>query len=233
MHSFTEENYLKAIYKLVEQQGNTVTTNAIAKEMNTKAASVTDMLKKLAEKKLIHYQKYQGVALNEKGEKVALSIIRKHRLWEMFLVEKLNFKWDEVHDVAEQLEHINSDKLIEQLDKFLNFPKTDPHGDPIPDARGKLKSSKSTPLSKFFKNDQCTVTGVIDHHPDFLRYLDDTGISLGDEIIIKEIIPFDRSFQIVINTQYTRFISKQIAENILVQKINSKSEKKIKSKVGR
>lgn len=233
MHSFTEENYLKAIYKLVEQQGNTVTTNAIAKEMNTKAASVTDMLKRLAEKKLIHYQKYQGVNLSEKGQKIALSIIRKHRLWEMFLVEKLNFKWDEVHEVAEQLEHINSDKLIEQLDKFLDFPKTDPHGDPIPDANGKLKSSKSSPLSKLFKNDHCTVTGVIDHHPDFLRYLDDSGISLGDEISIKEIIPFDRSFQIMINRQNNLFISKQIADNILVQKIHTKSTKKVKNKVGR
>lgn len=233
MHSFTEENYLKAIYKLLEQEGSSVTTNAIAKEINTKAASVTDMLKKLAEKKLIHYQKYQGVTLSEKGEKVALSIIRKHRLWEMFLVEKLNFKWDEVHEVAEQLEHINSDKLIEQLDKFLNFPKTDPHGDPIPDANGKLKYSKSTPLSKFFKDDLCTITGVIDHQPDFLRYLDGSGISLGDEISIKEITPFDRSFQIIINNQHTRFISKQIADNILVQKINAKSTKKVKSKVGR
>jgi DtxR family Mn-dependent transcriptional regulator len=233
MHSFTEENYLKAIYKLVGQHGNAVTTNAIAKELTTKAASVTDMLKKLSEKKLIHYQKYQGVTLSEAGEKIALSIIRKHRLWEMFLVEKLNFKWDEVHEVAEQLEHINSDKLIEQLDKFLNFPKNDPHGDPIPDARGKLKSIPSTPLSKFFKLDQCKVTGVIDHHPDFLRYLDDSGIALGDVISIKDIIPFDRSFQIIINQQQTHFISKQIADNILVQKINTKSAKKVKNKVGR
>ncbi|HSH64991.1 MAG TPA: metal-dependent transcriptional regulator, partial [Bacteroidia bacterium] len=182
MHSFTEENYLKAIYKLIERKGDVVTTNAIAESIKTKAASVTDMLKKLADKKLIHYQKYQGVTLTEKGEKVALSIIRKHRLWEMFLVEKLEFRWDEVHDVAEQLEHINSDKLVEQLDKFLNFPKTDPHGDPIPDAKGKLKTPKSFPLSKFNKNDNCLITGVIDHSPAFLQFLDNSGISLGDEI---------------------------------------------------
>lgn len=234
MHSFTEENYLKAIYKLVEQQGDAVTTNSIARQMNTKAASVTDMLKKLSEKKLIHYQKYKGVTLSERGEKVALSIIRKHRLWEMFLVEKLNFKWDEVHEVAEQLEHVNSDKLIEQLDKFLDFPKTDPHGDPIPDARGRLKSNHSAPLSSFQKDDYCMVSGVIDHQPDFLRYLDDSGISLGDEISIKEVDSFDRSLQIQINNQHKRFISKQIADNILVQKINIKSAKKIKNKkVGR
>jgi DtxR family Mn-dependent transcriptional regulator len=227
MHSFTEENYLKAIYKLIERKGDVVTTNAIAESIKTKAASVTDMLKKLADKKLIHYQKYQGVTLTEKGEKVALSIIRKHRLWEMFLVEKLEFRWDEVHDVAEQLEHINSDKLVEQLDKFLNFPKTDPHGDPIPDAKGKLKTPKSFPLSKFNKNDNCLITGVIDHSPAFLQFLDNSGISLGDEIKVLDIVAFDFSLQILINKKHTLFISNQIAENILVQKSGIKSTKKI------
>jgi DtxR family Mn-dependent transcriptional regulator len=228
MHSFTEENYLKAIYKLIAHSGDTVTTNAIAEKMNTKAASVTDMLKKLSDKKLINYRKYQGVTLNEKGEKVALSIIRKHRLWEMFLVEKLNFKWDEVHDVAEQLEHINSDKLIEQLDRFLNFPTTDPHGDPIPDAKGKLKQHKSVPLSTFNKTDGCMMTGVIDHSSAFLRFLDNSRISIGDEIKIKEVVAFDGSLQITINKQHTVFISNHIAKNILVEKIVSKSVKKTK-----
>jgi DtxR family Mn-dependent transcriptional regulator len=226
MHSFTEENYLKAIYKLIEHSGDTVTTNAIAEKMNTKAASVTDMLKKLSDKKLINYRKYQGVTLSNKGEKVALSIIRKHRLWEMFLVEKLSFKWDEVHDIAEQLEHINSDKLIEELDKFLNYPKTDPHGDPIPDAKGKVKLHKSTPLSTFNKNDMCIITGVIDHSPAFLRFLDSSGISLGDEIKLKEVIAFDRSLQITVNKQHAIFISNHIAKNILVEKSSSKSAKK-------
>jgi DtxR family Mn-dependent transcriptional regulator len=228
MHSFTEENYLKAIYKLITKSGNAVTTNAIAEKMNTKAASVTDMLKKLFDKKLINYRKYQGVTLTDKGEKVALSIIRKHRLWEMFLVEKLNFKWDEVHDVAEQLEHINSDKLIEQLDKFLNFPKNDPHGDPIPDANGKVKAHKSIPLSTFHKNDTCVMTGVIDHSPAFLRFLDSSGISMGDEIKLKEVIAFDGSLQITVNKQHAIFISNHIAKNILVEKTNSKPTKKIK-----
>jgi len=216
MHSFTEENYLKAIYKLIEQEGDVVTTNAIAEKIATKASSVTDMLKKLSDKKLINYRKYQGVTLTSKGEKVALNIIRKHRLWEMFLVEKLGFKWDEVDDVAEQLEHINSDKLIEEIDKFLCFPKVDPHGDPIPDAKGKLNAPKSHLLSKFNKNDICIMTGVVDHSTGFLQYLDKSGIALGNEIKIKEIIEFDHSLQITINKGAAIFISNDVAKNILV-----------------
>lgn len=216
MNSFTEENYLKSIYILIEKVGDAVTTNAIAEKVNTKAASVTDMLKKLSDKKLINYQKYQGVTLTAKGEKVALNVVRKHRLWEMFLVEKLNFKWDEVHDVAEQLEHINSDKLIEQIDKFLNYPKLDPHGDPIPDAKGKLKIQKSHLLSNFRKDEVCIITGVVDHSPAFLQYLDKSGITLGNEIKIKELIEFDRSLQITINKRKSIFISNDVAKNILV-----------------
>lgn len=215
MNSFTEENYLKAIYKLIELTGESVSTNSIAEKMNTKAASVTDMLKKLSDKKLIHYQKYQGVTLSSKGEKVALSVIRKHRLWEMFLLEKLDFKWDEVHDVAEQLEHINSDKLIEQIDKFLNYPKFDPHGDPIPDANGKIQAQKSKSLSNFKKNDVLIMTGVVDHSPVFLQYLDKSGLALGNEIKIKDLVAFDRSLQIIINKKSTIFISHDVAKNIL------------------
>ncbi len=227
MISFTEENYLKAIYKLIEPEGEAVTTNAIAEKLNTKAASVTDMLKKLSDKKLINYQKYQGVTLSSKGKRVALNITRKHRLWEMFLVEKLNFKWDEVHDVAEQLEHINSNKLIEQIDKFLNFPKVDPHGDPIPDTKGKLNVPKSHLLSTFNKNDVCTMTGVVDHSSSFLQYLDKSGIALGNEIKIKGRIEFDRSLQIIINKRASIFISNEVAKNILAIKINETSHRKI------
>lgn len=217
MNSLTEENYIKAIYKLIEADGDTVSTNAIAEKMNTKAASVTDMLKKLHSKKLINYQKYQGVSLTGKGEKVALTIIRKHRLWEMFLVEKLDFKWDEVHDVAEQLEHIDSDKLIEQIDKFLNYPKVDPHGDPIPDAQGKLSITKSQPLSKYNKGETCVMTGVVDHSTAFLQYLDKMEIALGNEIKIKDIVPFDKSLQIIVNKGQGIFISNEVAKNILVK----------------
>jgi DtxR family transcriptional regulator, Mn-dependent transcriptional regulator len=216
MNSFTEENYIKAIYKLIEKDGEVVSTNAIAEKINTKAASVTDMLKKLSAKKLINYKKYQGVTLTNKGEKAALNIIRKHRLWEMFLVEKFDFKWDEVHDVAEQLEHIQSEKLIEELDKFLNYPKTDPHGDPIPDANGKLHIQRSKLLSQFTKDDICIMTGVVDHSSAFLQYLAKIGLVLGNEIKIKEIIEFDKSLQILINKNTTLFISNEVAKNILV-----------------
>ncbi len=216
MNSFAEENYLKAIYKLVEQNDTAITTNSIAEQINTSAASVTDMLKKLAKKKLINYKKYQGVKLTTKGEKIALLIIRKHRLWEMFLVEKFNFKWDEVHDVAEQLEHIQSEKLITELDKFLNFPKVDPHGDPIPNMNGKLQIQKSKTLSLFQKNDICFMNGVVDHSPSFLQYLEKTGLTLGNEIKIKEINEFDKSLQILINKRNHFFISNDVAKNILV-----------------
>lgn len=216
MNSFTEENYIKAIYKLIEKSGMTVSTNAISEKMNTKAASVTDMLKKLYAKKLINYQKYKGVTLTQKGEKLALTIIRKHRLWEMFLVEKLDFKWDEVHDVAEQLEHVKSDKLIEQIDKFLNYPKSDPHGDPIPDAKGNLNLTKSQLLSEIKKNDNCIMTGVVDHSPAFLQHLDRLGLTLGNEIKITKIIEFDHSLEITINNKNNLFISNDVAKNILV-----------------
>jgi DtxR family transcriptional regulator, Mn-dependent transcriptional regulator len=218
MLSLTEENYLKAIYKLVEQSSEAISTNAIAEKMNTKAASVTDMLKKLAEKQLIHYQKYQGVTLSSKGQKIALIIIRKHRLWEMFLVEKLDFKWDEVHEIAEQLEHIHSDKLIAQLDKFLNYPTVDPHGDPIPDSHGKVHSSKSSSISNFKKNEVVIMTGVVDHSSAFLQYLDKVGLALGYEIKIKEKVEFDRSLKISVQKQTTIFISHDVAKNILVIK---------------
>ncbi len=215
MNSLTEENYLKAIYKLVAGEKGAVTTNAIAQKMNTKAASVTDMLKKLSDKKLINYEKYYGVKLTIKGEKIALTIIRKHRLWEMFLVEKLEFGWDEVHDLAEQLEHINSEKLVEQIDKFLDYPKVDPHGDPIPDSNGKLQIQKSALLSTFKKNEVCMMTGVVDHSPTFLQYLAKTELTLGSTIKINDINDFDRSLQIAVNKGKAFFISNEVAKNIL------------------
>lgn len=219
MLSYTEENYIKAIYKLIEKDGSSINTNAIAQKTENTAASVTDMLKKLSLKELINYTKYKGVTLTSKGEKIALNIIRKHRLWEMFLVEKFNFKWDEVHDVAEQLEHINSDKLVDELDKYLNFPKFDPHGDPIPDAKGKISASKSLPLSKGNKNTTYTMTGVVDHSPTFLKYLEQSSIHLGCEIKIKEMVTFDQSLNIQISNKKILFISNEVAKNILVTKI--------------
>ena len=216
MNSFTEENYLKAIFKLLEKNESAVTTNAIAEKINTKAASVTDMLKKLADKKLINYKKYQGVLLTDKGKKVALNIIRKHRLWEMFLVDKLNFKWDEVHEIAEQLEHIHSDKLVERIDKFLDYPKFDPHGDPIPDHNGKIQLPKSQKLSELTNNNLCIMIGVVDHSPAFLQYLDKIELTLGNQIKIKDIVEYDKSLLVSINNKTKTHISNQVANNILV-----------------
>jgi DtxR family Mn-dependent transcriptional regulator len=216
MNSFTEENYLKAIFKLLEKGEKTVTTTAIAERMTTKAATVTDMLKRLNEKKLINYRKYQGVSLTEKGKIIAVSIIRKHRLWEVFLVEKLNFTWGEVHDIAEQMEHINSDELVNRLDSFLNFPKYDPHGDPIPDAKGIFNRKKSILLAEITIGETCVMTGVVDHSTDFLQYLDKVGLSIGKKIKLLEIIAFDKSLQIQVNGKEKVFLSAEVAKNLLV-----------------
>ncbi len=218
MHSLTEENYLKAIYKLWESGGGeAITTNAIADKVSTKAASVTDMLKKLSEKKLINYKKYQGVTLTPSGRRIAISIIRKHRLWEVFLVEKLGFKWDEVHDIAEQLEHIRSDELIEQLDIFLGRPKSDPHGDPIPDIHGKFVEQRSQLLSSLNAGQQGIMTGVVDHTPSFLQHLDRLGIALGNELKLNEIIAYDKSLHVSLNKKTRIFLSHEVAKNILIQ----------------
>ena len=216
MNSHTEENYLKAIFKLLEQTGKEVSTNAIAEKVSTKAASVTDMLKKLAEKKLIHYKKYQGVTSTDKGEKIAVNIIRKHRLWEVFLVEKLKFKWDEIHDIAEQLEHIKSEALVERIDEFLNYPKYDPHGDPIPDVKGRFHERKSQLLSTLEKGANCIVTGVVDHTPLFLKHLEKSGILLGTEIKVLSITPYDQSMEVALNKNKSIHISNEVAKNILI-----------------
>jgi len=217
--SLAEENYLKAIFKLINASNGKAATNEIAELLDTAPASVTDMLKKLSEKKLIHYTKYQGVSLTQTGKKVAVEIIRKHRLWEMFLVTKLNFKWDEVHDIAEQLEHIQSDLLIKRLDQFLGKPKFDPHGDPIPDENGNFHSQKTTPLSEA-TNLQVMITGMTDHQPSFLQYLEKNGLLPGKKIKVKEVIEYDKSMNISINNSKTVLhISYDVAKNILVSTI--------------
>lgn len=216
--SYTEENYLKAIFALSrlynEQE---VSTNQISDHLKNKAASVTDMLKRLADKKLIDYKPYKGVKLTDKGKKAAIKVVRKHRLWEVFLVEKLNFKWDEVHDIAEQLEHIDSDKLIEKLDNFLGKPKADPHGDPIPDASGKFGVQKSIALSEAQQKNVLIVTGVNDHSSEFLKFLSGSGIGLGDHLKIEESNSYDKSLKIKINNKRSLFLSHKVAENILVE----------------
>lgn len=217
MFTFSEENYLKAIYHLEIDVDKGVSTNAIAKKLDTKASSVTDMIKKLSEKELIVYKKYQGVTLTSFGKKTAVNIVRKHRLWEVFLVKKLNFSWDEVHDIAEQLEHIKSSKLIQQLDSFLGFPTHDPHGDPIPDKEGNLKVIEKRLLSTLLKNESGICVGVNDSSSDFLKFLDKKGITLGKLITVLEKEDFDDSLLIQID-QKKLSISNKIANNLYLQK---------------
>ncbi len=221
MQTLSEENYLKAIWKLVENSGVAVSTNEIAASVQTSPASVTDMLKKLADKKLISYQRYRGVTLSAKGRSVAIEVVRKHRLWEVFLVQQLGFKWDEVHDIAEQLEHIRSNELTEKLDKYLGFPKTDPHGDPIPDKTGKISELHQIPLSKLEKGKKGIMTGVADHSTQFLQLLDKHGIHLGDSIEIKETTAYDLSIVIAVNKKKTIHISNSVSKNIMVSKNKS------------
>jgi DtxR family transcriptional regulator, Mn-dependent transcriptional regulator len=218
MNTISEENYLKVIFILSADLKTGVSTSNISEHLSTKAASVTDMVQKLAGKELVNYIKYQGVTLTPKGKKLAVKIIRKHRLWEFFLFQTLGFKWDEIHQIAEELEHIKSDILIERLDKFLNYPRYDPHGDPIPDARGNFPEDKSLPLSQLGKGSRGIVTGVDNKIPSFLAYLDKSGIQLGTEIEITERYEFDHSVDIQINGLKSAHLSYEAVKNILISK---------------
>ncbi|GGW28864.1 metal-dependent transcriptional regulator [Arenibacter certesii] len=212
----SEENYIKTIFHIGRQGKEAVSTNSIAEQMDTKPSSVTDMVKKLAEKDLVHYKKYQGVSLTELGNKIALGVIRKHRLWEVFLVEKLDFSWDEVHEVAEQLEHIKSDKLIDRLDRLLKYPKYDPHGDPIPDKDGGLEERDEKQLSEVPVGAGGICVGVKDSSASFLKFLDKNNIGLGDHIQVLEIEDFDGSLLIGIGENQKQ-ISHQIAANLYIK----------------
>ncbi|MCS7037204.1 MAG: metal-dependent transcriptional regulator [Saprospiraceae bacterium] len=193
MYTSSEENYLKAILKLSRKGDSPVTTGALAAEMQTTAPSVTDMLRRLAEKQLATYEKYYGVQLTEEGVRIATALVRRHRLWEVFLTEKLGFLWDEVHDMAEQLEHVQHPELIERLDAFLGHPRFDPHGDPIPDAQGRWPERQRQPLSNVEVGGQAVVVGVDDHSTAFLQYLDRLGIGLGVHIAVLERVEYDHS----------------------------------------
>jgi DtxR family Mn-dependent transcriptional regulator len=214
--SFTEENYIKAIFHLSENGNNEVFTNDIADHLKTKPASVTDMYKKLAQKELIHHVKYQGVTLTEKGKKVALLVVRKHRLWEVFLVEKLKFNWDQVHEVAEQLEHIHSPLLIQRLDDFLGFPQYDPHGDPIPDETGTMTIARKKSLSEAEIGEKGMVVGVQDTNPIFLKHLDKLEIGLKCLIEISDKVEYDGSVEIMIDKKKKTIVSQQVAQNIFI-----------------
>jgi DtxR family Mn-dependent transcriptional regulator len=214
--TLSEENYLKTIYHITVVSNSEVSTNAIAEMMETKASSVTDMIKKLAEKDLVNYKKYQGVSLTDKGKLAAKMIVRKHRLWEVFLVEKLDFSWDEVHDIAEQLEHIKSEELINKLDDFLGNPTEDPHGDPIPNAEGQILKIDKQLLSELAENQKGICVGVKDTSSEFLKYLDKQGIALGSiiEVISKE--SFDLSVKIKVDDR-SLSISNKIASNLYIK----------------
>ena len=214
-YTTSEENYIKAIYHLQKVDGM-VTTNELAAELESKPASITDMMKKLKAKKLLNYQPYQGFRLTADGTKVALGIIRRHRLWEFFLAEKLKFTWDEVHEVAEDLEHVSNKKLIDKLDEYLGFPRVDPHGDPIPDANGKIEISKKICITELAVNTVSTVASISDHSSEILELKKKKKIAIGTKVEVKKKFQFDNSLEIKINRQPVITISEQLAKNIFV-----------------
>lgn len=218
MASETVENYLKCIYTLQSDHQDGVSTNAIAERLETQASSVTDMLKKLRSKKLVEYKKYKGATLTDEGRRIAVDIVRRHRLWEVFLVEKLDYKWDEVHDIAEELEHVGPEDFIQRLDTFLGTPEFDPHGDPIPDAEGNLNDTRdAVPVASLEPGEHGKVVGVRDSSADFLQYLDSVKLTLGAELVLKERFSFDQSLLLEVDDS-PRQISQLVARNLLVIK---------------
>ena len=218
MLSNTEENYLKAVFKIAEREGGAVSTNAVAAAMQTTPASVTDMLKRLSEKQLLIYEKYRGVQLTPEGEKHSTALIRKHRLWEVFLTEKLGYSWDEVHEIAEQLEHVQGEELVARLDTYLGHPKFDPHGDPIPDADGRWTFRQQVLLSSLAEGQSGIITGVDDHTPAFLQHLQQIGLILGVRVQLLERIAYDQSLKINVDGAREMMISDKVSRHLFVKK---------------
>jgi DtxR family Mn-dependent transcriptional regulator len=218
MPSHTEENYLKAIYKLAEAEPETagVSTNRIAAALETRAASVTDMLRRLSDKGLLAYERYRGVQLTAEGRRLALLTIRKHRLWEVFLVQQLGFSWDEVHEVAEELEHVQSPLLMRRLDAFLGFPRLDPHGDPIPGEDGAIRRPAHRLLADLDAHSHCVLAAVKNTSAPFLQYLDKVGLQLGAQLEVLDKVTFDNSFELRINGERTALISAEVSRNLFV-----------------
>ena len=214
--SNSEENYLKAIFHL-QLENDTVTTNLLAEQLHARASSITDMMKKLSAKNLVIYKPYYGFHLNNEGKKAAIGIIRRHRLWEYFLSQKLQFGWDEVHVIAEELEHVSSKKLIDKLDAFLNFPQFDPHGDPIPDSKGKIKYANKLTLHQLPVNQHARVIRVNNQSTEMLELLKIKNISIGSEIEVKKHFVFDGSLTVKIKPNKIETISEQLAKNIFVK----------------
>jgi DtxR family transcriptional regulator, Mn-dependent transcriptional regulator len=212
----TEENYIKAIYQLSEKGKKGVSTNDIAATTRTKAASVSDMLRKLGEKEVIEYRKYYGVHITEAGKKIALQLIRKQKLWEVFLVNNLNCTWEEVHNIADDLEHIRSQTLIEKLDAYLGYPKFDPFGDPIPDEFGEVKVRPRIPLNEMNVNAVGQIVAVKDNSAAFLRYMDKVGAYIGAKVKVTDKVEFDGSVEILVDNKKPIFMSRDVASNIMV-----------------
>ncbi len=218
MLSKNEEDYLKALFHLIaSQEDDKAGTNQLAQQLDVKPASANSMLKKLKSKGLVDYKKYGKLSLTPAGQTTALLLIRKHRLWETFLYQKLGFSWDEVHDVAEQLEHVRSEKLIEMLDRFLGFPASDPHGDPIPDAQGNMSIRTKKTLAELQPGQSCRIAGVKDTSAAFLQYLTQLGLSLDSQIKVLEIIAFDRSMRIALEDGREVHISEKFSQYVFVQ----------------
>ena len=216
MNSLTEENYLKAIFHLLDSE-NQVTVNELSKFLQIKMPSVNSMMKKFADKNWVIYETYKPIRVTELGRKEAAIVVRKHRLTEMFLVEKMGFGWENVHEIAEQLEHVHSEDFFDKMDEILNFPKVDPHGEPIPDKDGIIITQNLKKLSECKINDMVILTSVTISTDDFLNYLNQRNLALGAEILIKNIEKFDGSMQIEFSDR-TEVLSKMVCEKLLVKK---------------
>lgn len=215
MISLSEENYLKAIFHLADKE-NTVTINEISKFLDVKMPSVNNMMKKFAEKNWVRYESYKPLKITDSGKKQAALVVRKHRLTEMFLVEKMNFGWENVHEIAEQLEHIHSETFFDKMDEILNFPKYDPHGEPIPDKDGNIIAQDLKKLSECEKHQKVIFTSVTISDDDFLTYLNIKNLELGKEIEILDIEIFDKSMTVKIDKTPT-VLSKIVCDKILVK----------------
>lgn len=215
MVSLTEENYLKALYRL-SQEKQAITVSDIATRLDIKMPTVNSMIKKLADKKLLKYEKYKAIELTDKGKKAALHILRKHRLTELFLSKIMALGWEEVHDIAEQVEHIQSELFFKRIDEMLGHPQFDPHGEPIPDANGKLPVYKTFPLSEGRPKTRYKLAGVTNHEPSFLKYLDSLGAAIGASLEIKEVQDFDKSMLVIINGKQNIIFSFTVCRNLLV-----------------
>ena len=216
MFTVSEENYIKSIYHL-QQHARNVSTNELAERLHTKPASVTDMLKKLRDKKLLEYEKYYGVKLTPEGKKLALEVIRRHRLWENFLVNHLHFGWDEVHEIAEQLEHVQSLPLVEKLDAYMDFPRFDPHGDPIPDSRGKMQTMNQVNLLQLPIGQVAEICAVGSQQTELLEMLRMKNLQIGSKVSISQRFSFDNSVELVINKEAPQSISEQLARQLFVK----------------